>query len=477
MPGKLLKQRQLLPIGFALVIILLLLIAGIGIIRMQHNNQIMEEVVTQNNDKLNIVSTLYITARERSVLLLKMLTLDDPFERDELYLKFNELATVFAVNRQTLATKKLDEYEVRLLQRQAEVTKQNVVWQIEVADMIAEDRLEEASELLLEKAIPGQDKILVSLKDFLEYEREAARTSFESANKMAMDTGRFMGVITGIAVLLSLFIAVHVIRTINRERQRLEESHQNLEQKVQERTQALSDSYDKLNQQKHEIEDKNQALLTLSNKLSKYLSPQVYSSIFEGRQDVKLSSQRKKLTIMFVDIVNFTETTDRMAPEDLTNVLNQFFSEMTAIALEDGATIDKYIGDEVMLFYGDPESRGIKEDALAGISTAIRMQQRLTELQEQWYEIGLSTPLQCRISIHTGYCTVGNFGSEHRMDYTIMGGAVNLASRMQHHANAEEILISNDTYNLVKNQVTCNPKGSFDIRGMAYPIDIYQIEY
>lgn len=227
--------------------------------------------------------------------------------------------------------------------------------------------------------------------------------------------------------------------------------------------------------QKRHIEEKNTELLALSNKLSKYLSPQVYSSIFSGKQEVSLNSQRKKLTILFSDIVNFTETTDRIEAEDLTFILNQYLTEMTDISLQYGGTVDKYIGDAIMLFFGDPETHGVKEDALACVKTAIAMQQRIAQLNEQWLDTCLHSPLVCRIGIHTGYCAVGNFGSKDRMDYTIIGGAVNLASRLEHEAPAGGILLSSDTHTLVKDNIECQEMGDIKMRGIAYPVDTFKV--
>ena len=106
------------------------------------------------------------------------------------------------------------------------------------------------------------------------------------------------------------------------------------------------------------VMEKNRILNSLSSKLSKYLSPQLYKSIFSGEKNVEVASQRKKLTIFFSDIAGFTETTDLLESEELTNLLNQYLREMSAIALEHGATIDKFIGDAIMLFFGDPETKG-----------------------------------------------------------------------------------------------------------------------
>ena len=112
-----------------------------------------------------------------------------------------------------------------------------------------------------------------------------------------------------------------------------------------------------------QVMEKNRMLESLSSKLSKYLSPQIYKSIFSGEKNAEVAAQRKKLTIFFSDIAGFTETTDLLESEELTSLLNQYLREMSSIALEHGATIDKFIGDAIMLFFGDPETAGAREDA------------------------------------------------------------------------------------------------------------------
>ncbi len=224
-----------------------------------------------------------------------------------------------------------------------------------------------------------------------------------------------------------------------------------------------------------EIAQKHKELETLSTKLAKYLSPQVYASIFAGKQEVKLQSQRKKLTVFFSDIAGFTETTDRLESEELTQLLNQYLSAMSEVALEHGATIDKYVGDAIMIFFGDPETRGVTEDALACVKMAIAMQKRMQSLAYLWRDAGIARPLSCRIGINTGYCTVGNFGSDDRMDYTIIGGAVNLASRLESEAEAGGVLISYETYAHVKDEVLCEEVGDVQVKGIAYKVTTYRV--
>jgi adenylate cyclase len=223
------------------------------------------------------------------------------------------------------------------------------------------------------------------------------------------------------------------------------------------------------------VSEQKQQLEILSTKLSKYLSPQVYSSIFTGRRSVEIASNRKKLTVFFSDVADFTATTDDLESEELTGLLNHYLTEMSKIALEHGATIDKYVGDAIIAFFGDPETKGVKEDAIACVNMAIAMQRRMRELQFEWRNAGLENPFQLRIGINTGYCTVGNFGSEDRMDYTIIGNEVNLASRLQSHAELGGILISHETYSLVKDVVVAEEREPLQAKGFAKPVRNYKI--
>jgi class 3 adenylate cyclase len=223
------------------------------------------------------------------------------------------------------------------------------------------------------------------------------------------------------------------------------------------------------------IARKNKELEALSTKLSKYLSPQIYNSIFTGAQNVEIASSRKKLTIFFSDVVNFTETTDKLESEELTNLLNHYLTEMSRIALQYGATIDKYIGDAIMVFFGDPESKGVKEDAVACVRMAIAMLLRMRELRSQWQELGAEHPFQLRIGINTGYCTVGNFGGADRMDYTIIGNMVNMTARLQSHADVDGILIGHETYSLVKDVVASEERSPIRVKGFSEPIRCYKV--
>lgn len=219
-------------------------------------------------------------------------------------------------------------------------------------------------------------------------------------------------------------------------------------------------------------EEKSRAL---SLKVAKYISPQIWESIFSGKQQVELEAKRKPLVIFFSDIVGFTRLSDAIDTEALTDILNQYLTEMSKIALKHGGTIDKYVGDSIMVFFGDPTTLGIRKDALACVSMAIEMRQYMKVLQQRWRERGFSHNLEIRMGINAGACNVGNFGTDSRMDYTIIGREVNLASRLESLAEAGDILISEDTYKLVQDKVMCREKGRVKVRGFSHLVGVYQI--
>jgi len=223
------------------------------------------------------------------------------------------------------------------------------------------------------------------------------------------------------------------------------------------------------------IEEKSRQLESLATRLAKYLSPQIYKSIFSDTGERRSAHARKNLTIFLSDIVSFTDLSDSLEPERLAAVINSYLSEMASIALEAGGTIDKFIGDAVLVFFGDPESEGETEDALRCIEMALRMRLRVAELQKHWRRIGVAKGLQVRMGIATGYCTVGNFGSEQRLEYTVLGSPVNLASRLEAMAEPDTILIDENTHSLVAGHVDCVAVEAIAPRGFARAVQVYRV--
>ncbi len=216
-------------------------------------------------------------------------------------------------------------------------------------------------------------------------------------------------------------------------------------------------------------------LKTLSEQLSRYLAPQVYQSLFDGSRQAEIETQRKWLTVFFSDIKNFTESTGKWQPEEVTFLLNSYFEEMSQIAADYGATLDKFIGDAIVIFFGDPHTLGRQQDAVQCVKMAVAMLVRLDELQLRWKAKGVDKAFEIRIGIHSGFCDVGNFGSKLRMDYTIIGREVNLAARLEQAAEPGQILISSQTHALVRSEIQAEVRPAVTAKGFAEPIPVYGV--
>lgn len=222
------------------------------------------------------------------------------------------------------------------------------------------------------------------------------------------------------------------------------------------------------------VQERTKTIENLNDKMKHYLSPQLYASIVGGERDASIDKHyRKKLTIFFSDIVNFTGTTESMEAEDISQLLNNYLDNMAQIAQKYGGTIDKYVGDAIMVFFGDPEFTNDKDHAIRAVKMAMDMLTRLAELRIEWEKEGIDKPFHARMGINTGFCTIGNFGSETKMDYTIIGKNVNLAARYESAAKPDTVLISHETYMLVKDEIECADAGTYTMKGVAEPVRAY----
>jgi class 3 adenylate cyclase len=232
----------------------------------------------------------------------------------------------------------------------------------------------------------------------------------------------------------------------------------------------------RLQDMNRELEASNDFLVRISTKISHYLAPQIFKSIFSGQKDVTIHTERKELTIFFSDIKDFTATTEGLQPEEITHLLNEYFTEMSAIALKHGGTVDKFIGDALVIFFGDPETKGTMEDARACLNMATEMQRRLAALNVKWRGAGTEQPFRVRMGVNTGFCNVGNFGSVDRMDYTAIGAEVNLAARLQSIAEPGHIVISYETYALVRDIVAARALPQISVKGISRTVVPYVVE-
>ena len=231
-----------------------------------------------------------------------------------------------------------------------------------------------------------------------------------------------------------------------------------------------------LNQEAYDsLKEKNTKLEKISNRLAKYLSPQIYKNIFEAESEQTNDYKRKKITVFFSDIKGFTDLSDSLDPDLLAELINDYLSAMTDIALKHGGTIDKFIGDAILVFFGDPESDGLKKDASKCLSMAIAMQNKVAELDRNWREDrGIIEGLKVRMGISTGYCTVGNFGSVQRVDYTVLGSTVNLASRLESICQPREILVAPETKSLLEKEFKFEAQEAVELKGFNKPVVPFQ---
>ncbi len=213
----------------------------------------------------------------------------------------------------------------------------------------------------------------------------------------------------------------------------------------------------------------------IMERLGRYVSFQLFKKITEGKDKGEIRTQRKKLTVFFSDLKDFSYISSHLDGERLAQFLNSYLDAMTRIVIKWKGTLDKYMGDAIMVFFGDPEFVSDEDHALRCVCMAIEMREKMKELRRRWYERGFQEPIHFRVGISTGYCTVGNFGSSERMDYTIIGSAVNLASRLETAADLDEILISHETWSYVKDNIVCEPAQTLHLKGFHHPILAHKV--
>jgi class 3 adenylate cyclase len=209
--------------------------------------------------------------------------------------------------------------------------------------------------------------------------------------------------------------------------------------------------------------------------LSRYVAPQLARKIRGGAADEVWNHQRRKLTLFFSDIKDFTVVTDSMEPEDLAKLLNEYIDEMIRIATTYNGTVAQISGDGLFIFFGAPEFVDDREHALRAVRMAVEMQRRMRELQRRWYESGIEHPFKIRCGINTGIATVGGFGSAGRREYTAIGMQTNLAARLEAACEPGQILLGHATWALVKEEVPCKERGQLEVKGFHQPVRTWQV--
>lgn len=219
----------------------------------------------------------------------------------------------------------------------------------------------------------------------------------------------------------------------------------------------------------------NGQLSALTRNLARFVPETVVDSLMKSGDEQLAGTSRRQLTVFFSDIVGFTGMTEQLEPEQLSHLLMDYFSEMNRLCARWGGTLDQFIGDAILVFFGAPKSKGPQSDARNAVGMAIEMQARLKALRVKWADEGLHPPLHVRMGLATGYATVGNFGSESRLHYTAIGNAVNAASRIQDMAPPDGILIDSDTNALVQDVVSCQRRDTVTLRGKNHPVQLFEV--
>lgn len=209
--------------------------------------------------------------------------------------------------------------------------------------------------------------------------------------------------------------------------------------------------------------------------LSKYVPVQLAEKIVADEIEDIWEHSRKKLTLFFSDIKNFTGITESMEPEDMAGLLNEYLTEMYEIADAYGGVVANTNGDELFIFFGASNKASSKENAICCVNMAVAMQKKMAELKIKWFNEGICEPLQIRCGINTGMVNVGGFGSKTRKNFTAMGVQVNLASRLETAGRPSGILISHTTWALVKEEFDCRPQGEIKVKGFSHPVLAYDI--
>jgi adenylate cyclase len=208
--------------------------------------------------------------------------------------------------------------------------------------------------------------------------------------------------------------------------------------------------------------------------LERFLSSSIVEKILANPDVVQLGGENQTVTILFGDIRGFTRMSEKMEPMEVVELLNEYFTEMTDLVFENGGTLDKYLGDGLMAVFGAPLAK--PDDSLRAVKTAMEMQRALARLNRDWEAAGKRS-LKIGLGINTGPVTAGNIGSARRMDYTVIGDAVNIASRLCANAAGGQILISESTQSTLNNRLPAKRLQPIKVKGKETPIEIYEIDW
>ncbi|MBF0539995.1 MAG: adenylate/guanylate cyclase domain-containing response regulator [Nitrospirae bacterium] len=224
-----------------------------------------------------------------------------------------------------------------------------------------------------------------------------------------------------------------------------------------------------------ELRNEQKKVARAQKAMARYVAPSLVQKILDEKVTDVSERKRCKLTLFFSDIKEFTSITDSLEPEDMAGLLNEYLTNMQEIVNKYDGTLANIIGDALYIFFGAPDFTSDKDHAVRCVKMAVDMQKKIKELQPKWYEQGIEFPLLVRCGINTGVVTVGSFGSNERAQYTAFGMPVNIASRLEGICPSGEIIISHQTWALVKDDINCAEFKTEMVKGFHRPIKTYKV--
>lgn len=241
-------------------------------------------------------------------------------------------------------------------------------------------------------------------------------------------------------------------------------------------TRSMVSSEARLREALQTADQANSKLLRAQEGLKKHVAPQLARLLFEEGSDALLEHRRRKVTLFFSDVKDFTVSVDAIEPEELGRLLNNYLEEMVAIAIAHNGTVAQISGDGLFVIFGAPDFVSDAQHAQDAVGMAVAMQRRMVVLREKWFSSGIEHPFQIRCGVNTGMATVGAFGAEGRREYSAVGLQTNIAARLEGACTPGKVMISHATWALVHEKFECVDLGDRELKGVGRPMKVYEID-
>jgi class 3 adenylate cyclase/HAMP domain-containing protein len=488
-------------LGFLLIALLFVGTAALGVVLMQRAGAQADRIAALTDRILAAARMEYAITAGMHFRAMHLLT-GDPANDGKLVKSRQDFAKLQGALESTA-----DAREADVFRKMQEANLRFGVAAQQVDSLAHGDRTADAMKLHLEQEHPISHELEGLARDLIRLAGDRRNQTLREV----MDTNRTSVVLIGTAALASVLLALFLgyvlawsivspvgeldehmgrisrgqfereIAVHNRDEFRAlaEKANEMMRALAQARTQLVGE-HEAVKLQAASLEDLNRELearvrsqveeIERTRRLSSYLAPQVVHAITSGQTSYAMGNARKQLTIVFADIRGFTDFSDAAEPEEVIGFLNAYLSRMTDLVFKFEGTLDKFLGDGVLVFFNDPLPQ--PDHARRAVQMALEMREQAREMRQDWH---LETPFDIGVGISTGFVTVGTIGSEHRMEYTVVGAQVNLAARLVGVAEPGQIVVSQRTYELVRDMVDVEPLGPLTVKGFQRPVTAYNV--